>query len=83
MTTSNHPPYSVNVAKEGYDVNKVKGHLPDTIAETDKQLNEMGHIWYADHVMGEFIVLVKKKQIHQRSSLSLGTIANDLPLPVK
>ena len=55
MTTSNHPPYSVNVAKEGYDVNKVKGHLPDTIAETDKQLNEMGHIWYADHVMGEFI----------------------------
>ena len=33
MTTSNHPPYSVNVAKEGYDVNKVKGHLPDTIAE--------------------------------------------------
>ena len=55
MTTSNHPPYNVNVAKEGFDVNKVKGHLPDSIAETDKQLNEMGHIWYADHVMGEFI----------------------------
>ena len=60
MTTSNHPPYSVNVAKEGYDVNKVKGHLPDTIAETDKQLNEMGHIWYADHVMGEFIASEEK-----------------------
>lgn len=60
MTTSNHPPYSVNVAKEGYDVNKVKGHLPDSIAETDKQLNEMGHIWYADHVMGEFIASEEK-----------------------
>jgi len=60
MTTSNHPPYSVNVAKEGYDVNKVKGHLPDTIAETDKQLNEMGHIWYADHVMGQFIASEEK-----------------------
>ena len=55
MTTSNHPPYSINVAKEGYDVNKVKGHLPDSIEENDKQLNEMGHIWYADHVMGNFI----------------------------
>ncbi|MDU3191578.1 LTA synthase family protein [Veillonella parvula] len=30
-------------------------HLPDSIEENDKQLNEMGHIWYADHVMGDFI----------------------------
>ena len=55
MTTSNHPPYSVNVAKEGYDADKVRKSLPDSIANTDKQINEMGHIWYADHVMGEFI----------------------------
>lgn len=55
MTTSNHPPYSVNVAKEGYDAEKVRKNLPDSIANTDKQINEMGHIWYADHVMGEFI----------------------------
>ena len=55
MTTSNHPPYSVNVAKEGYDADKVRKNLPDSIANTDKEINEMGHIWYADHVMGEFI----------------------------
>lgn len=55
MTTSNHPPYSVNVAKEGYDADKVRKNLPDSIANTDKQINEMGHIWYADHVMSEFI----------------------------
>lgn len=55
MTTSNHPPYSVNVTKEGYDADKVRKNLPDSIANTDKQINEMGHIWYADHVMGEFI----------------------------
>ena len=55
MTTSNHPPYSVNVAKEGYDAEKVRKNLPDSIVNTDKQINEMGHIWYADHVMGEFI----------------------------
>ena len=55
MTTSNHPPYSINVAKEGFDASKVKGHVPDSISDDEKQLNEMGHIWYADHVMGNFI----------------------------
>ena len=55
MTTSNHPPYSVNVTKEGYDADKVRKNLPDSIANTDQQIKEMGHIWYADHVMGEFI----------------------------
>ena len=31
MTTSNHPPYSVNVAKEGYDADKVRKNLPDPL----------------------------------------------------
>ena len=55
MTTSNHPPYSINVVKEGFDASKVKGHVPDSISDDEKQINEMGHIWYADHVMGNFI----------------------------
>ena len=82
MTTSNHPPYSINVAKEGYDVNKVKGHLPDSIEENDKQLNEMGHIWYADHVMGD-LSLAKKQQIRLHCSSLQVTIANALTLLVK
>jgi len=60
MTTSNHPPYSINVAKEGFDASKVKGHVPDSISDDEKQLNEMGHIWYADHVMGNFIANEEK-----------------------
>ena len=60
MTTSNHPPYSINVAKEGFDASKVKGHVPDSISDDEKQLNEMGHIWYADHVMGEYIAREEK-----------------------
>ena len=44
MTTSNHPPYSINVAKEGFEASKVKGHVPDSISDDEKQLNEMGHI---------------------------------------
>ena len=72
MTTSNHPPYSVNVAKEGYDADKVRKNLPDSIANTDKQINEMGHIWYADHVMGEFI-----SKEEQSDSTSLFVITGD------
>ena len=40
---------------QGFDASKVKGHVPDSISDDEKQLNEMGHIWYADHVMGNFI----------------------------
>lgn len=72
MTTSNHPPYSVNVAKEGYDADKVRKNLPDSIANTDKQINEMGHIWYADHVMGEFI-----RKEEQSDPTSLFVITGD------
>ena len=72
MTTSNHPPYSVNVAKEGYDADRVRKNLPDSIANTDKQINEMGHIWYADHVMGEFI-----SKEEQSDSTSLFVITGD------
>ena len=72
MTTSNHPPYSVNVTKEGYDADKVRKNLPDSIANTDKQINEMGHIWYADHVMGEFI-----SKEEQSDSTSLFVITGD------
>ena len=63
MTTSNHPPYSINVGKEGYDVNKVKGHLPDSIEENDKQLNEMGHIWYADPVSYTHLDVYKRQNL--------------------
>ena len=72
MTTSNHPPYSVNVAKEGYDADKVRKNLPDSIANTDQQIKEMGHIWYADHVMGEFIS--KEEQV---DSTALFVITGD------
>lgn len=72
MTTSNHPPYSVNVAKEGYDADKVRKNLPDSIANTDQQINEMGHIWYADHMMGEFI-----SKEEQSDSTSLFVITGD------
>lgn len=55
LTTSNHPPYSIDVKKVGFDVSAVKSKLTDDISNDDNTLNELGHIWYADHTMGQFI----------------------------
>lgn len=60
LTTSNHPPYTINLAKEGFDKNKVLKKLPDDIANDDKTLNELGHIWYADMAMGSFVRSTEK-----------------------
>ena len=60
LTTSNHPPYSINLQSEGFDSAKVKAQLPETIAGDKTTLNELGHIWYADHTMGEFVETVER-----------------------
>lgn len=61
MTTSNHPPYNVDLAAAGFQPDKVAGHLPSAIPADDKTLNELGHIWYADHVMGDFVETTRKE----------------------
>nr|WP_251424507.1 sulfatase-like hydrolase/transferase [Veillonella agrestimuris] len=55
LTTSNHPPYSIPVDDLGYDREKVIPLLPDSIKGSDKNLTELGHIWYADQTMGHFV----------------------------
>ena len=35
-------------------------NLPDTIPADANTLNELGHIWYCDHVMGEFVEETEK-----------------------
>ena len=55
LTTTNHPPYTIDLKAAGFDSGRVSGSRPDTIPDDPDTLNEMGHIWYADHVMGEFI----------------------------
>ena len=60
LTTSNHPPYNVDLQAAGFDSAKVKAQLPETIAGDKTTLNELGHIWYADHTMGEFVETVER-----------------------
>lgn len=60
LTTSNHPPYTIDVAAEGFDKNKVLQNLPDDISNDKETINELGHIWYADMAMGSFVRQTEK-----------------------
>lgn len=55
LTTSNHPPYSIDVDALGFPREQLKEKLPVDIAKDDNTLTELGHIWYADKTMGDFV----------------------------
>lgn len=59
LTTSNHPPYTIPVYDLGFPKNDIIEHLPKDISSDAKTINELGHIWYADKTMGEFINNIK------------------------
>lgn len=61
LTTTNHPPYTIDLKAAGFDSERVQKNLPDTIPDDPNTLNELGHFWYADHVMGEFIEATEKE----------------------
>lgn len=60
LTSSNHPPYSIDVDKEGFKRGAVRDRLPVDIANDDNTLNELGHIWYADQAVGAFVKTAQK-----------------------
>lgn len=59
LTTSNHPPYTVDVDRLGFPRRKVEEMLPTAIRRSERNLTELGHIWYADLAVGNFIDKVK------------------------
>lgn len=66
LTTSNHPPYSIDVVAKGFPKEAVKEKLPASLSDDEETLKELGHIWYADHTIGSF---VKKVKIDKPDSL--------------
>lgn len=61
LTTTNHPPFAYDVDSHGFPREDVLKNLSPTIPNTKETIDQLGHIWYADHVMGLFID--KAKQI--------------------
>lgn len=55
LTTSNHPPYTLDVDGMGFPRAVVRSKLPADIANDERTLTELGHIWYADKTVGDFV----------------------------
>jgi phosphoglycerol transferase MdoB-like AlkP superfamily enzyme len=53
MSTSYHPPYSVDVEKEGFDPSALKAN-PMCAKLSRQQLRVLGHLWYSDKCVGDF-----------------------------
>ena len=57
MTTTNHPPYNLDLAAEGFDVNAEIEALKkfDNVDDVNQLALELGHYWYMDEVITRFI----------------------------
>ena len=61
LTMSNHAPYIIDVDRIGFPREEIRNKLPDDIAKDNNTLTEIGHIWYADKTMGEFVNNIENK----------------------
>ncbi len=63
MTTTNHPPYNLDLAREGYDFEKTLAEIKKlpNVPDAENLAVELGHYWYMDKVTAEFIRNVSAK----------------------
>ena len=63
MTVSNHPPYNIDVAAEGFDLACARAEtaqLPN-VDDPDQLALELGHYWYMDKIVTQFVHETMKK----------------------
>lgn len=53
LTTSFHPPFSVDVKAKGFTLNAIPPELKN-ISVDDVDFNVLGHLWYADKCIADF-----------------------------
>ena len=60
MSTSYHPPYSVDLDKEGFDSSRLKS---DSLGAqlSAEQVRVLGHLWYSDKCVGKFVSEAENK----------------------
>lgn len=64
MTTTNHPPYNLDLHKEGFDVEAMEKLVRELIPEEAKPADlarELGHYWYMDKVVTNFVQKVQER----------------------
>lgn len=55
LTVSNHSPYTVDLAKAGFDPSAITAGLPEKLRQDQDMIKKLGHFWYADKVMAQFV----------------------------
>ena len=55
LNVSNHSPYTVDLAKAGFDSEIVMGGLPEKDKHDSELIKKLGHFWYADKMLAQFI----------------------------
>lgn len=61
LPTANHPPFSIDLKKEGFDEERLKRALPVDLQNDQQLINRLGHFWYADREITRFITTTKEK----------------------
>jgi phosphoglycerol transferase MdoB-like AlkP superfamily enzyme len=61
LTVSNHAPYSVDLAQEGFDEGLLKRELPPAAANNKDLIKRLGHYWYTDKMISGFVEQMARK----------------------
>lgn len=59
LTTSFHPPFDIDIWDKGYPVHEIPPELAD-LWQDPVTLRELGHAWYADRCLGDFVRRMEK-----------------------
>lgn len=62
MTTSNHPPFPIDVAAKGFPLKAVPAELAKDF-DGSMPLKAMGHLWYSDRCLGNFVRRVEARKV--------------------
>jgi len=60
MSTSYHPPFSVDLAAHGFDLHSLEAN-PLCHGLSAQQLRALGHLWYSDESLGDFVGEAEKR----------------------
>lgn len=72
LNVSNHSPFSVDLAKAGFDRAALVSALPEGARQDAELIKQLGHFWYADKMLAAFV-----KEARQKYPDSLFVIVGD------
>lgn len=61
LTVSNHSPYTVDLAAEGFDPGIVAAGLPEKLRNDPELIKKLGHFWYADKMLAQFVTEARRQ----------------------